>query len=362
MLALALIAVPASASAQQPSERAAATNQALTKTTAKKRIGARVLRSGASGANVRILQSQLTVTGLPVPVTGTYRTRTARAVRRFQIAAGMKASGVAGPKTLSALRSAVAGPRSVDAGGGLGFGDDSTDTRRLGSRIPLATGMSGRDVRQLQDYLRRARVKSARKPHGEFDSETASTVRRFEQRLKRPVDGEFDAGDIYALLKKIGKDAQAGDSDDPSATLEEAPLAPGDRAKLGPDGRAIAPANAPDAVKQIIAAGNRIATKPYLWGGGHGRWEDTGYDCSGSVSYALRGAKLLNSPLPSYGFFDWAEPGKGRWVTVYTNSGHMYMVVAGLRFDTSGRKGTGSRWQTATRDPARYKVRHPAGL
>ena len=127
-------------------------------------------------------------------------------------------------------------------------------------------------------------------------------------------------------------------------------------------GLAIAPEGAPDAVKKIIAAGNRIATKPYKWGGGHGRWEDSGYDCSGSVSYALRGAGLLERPLASYDFFGWGESGKGRWVTIYTNSGHAYMVVAGLRFDTSGRGANGSRWQSATRDPGAFQVRHPAGL
>jgi hypothetical protein len=128
-------------------------------------------------------------------------------------------------------------------------------------------------------------------------------------------------------------------------------------------GRAVAPANAPAKVKQIIAAGNKIAFKPYVWGGGHRRWRDRGYDCSGSVSYALRGAKLLTSPLASYDFVDWGEDGPGGWVTLYTKSSHIYMVVAGLRFDTSGRTGnTGTRWHTDMRSPAGYTVRHPVGL
>ena len=322
---------------------------------------ARVLRPGAKGPDVRSLQRQLVSTGIAVSVTGNYLYETSRAVQRFQVAAGLHASGIAGPRTLRALRAAARGPRSVEASGGLGFGGDVADTRRLGSRIPMVAGMSGLDVRQLQDYLRRAGVRSAGKPDGEFDSETVSAVRRFEAREQRDVDGALDAGDIYALFKVVGEDAKPGDAGDPSDGLPAPPLAAGDKAKLGSNGLAIAPEGAPEAVKRIIAAGNRIATKPYRYGGGHGRWEDSGYDCSGSVSYALRGASLLSRPLASYDYFGWGESGKGRWVTIYTNSGHMYMVVAGLRFDTSGRSGNGSRWQTATRDPGAFQVRHPRG-
>ncbi len=367
ILGLATLTSPAIATAETtaPTKAVSAATSQATATSAgaaTPRIRARVLRPGSRGTDVRTLQRQLTGTGIKVLVTGSYLYKTSRAVQRFQIAAGMKASGIAGPKTISALRAAVGGPRLVDAGGGVGFGRKVIDTRRLGSRIPITAGMSGRDVRQLQDYLRRAGVRSARKPHGEFDSSTARTVRRFESRTKRPVDGELDAGDIYALIKAVGEDAQAGDADDPLRGLPAPSLAPGDKARLGSNGLAIAPEGAPEAVRQIIAAGNRIAKKPYKWGGGHGRWNDSGYDCSGSVSYALRGADLLKSPLASYDFFGWAESGKGRWVTIYTNSGHMYMVVAGLRFDTSGRSGKGSRWQAATRDPRAFQVRHPAGL
>jgi cell wall-associated NlpC family hydrolase len=112
----------------------------------------------------------------------------------------------------------------------------------------------------------------------------------------------------------------------------------------------------------MIAAGNVIAHKPYRYGGGHGRWSDTGYDCSGSVSYALHGAGLLKAPLASYDFEHWGDAGPGEWVTIYANGGHAYMVVAGLRFDTSGRSRTGSRWQTDMRSPRGYVVRHPDGL
>jgi cell wall-associated NlpC family hydrolase len=128
------------------------------------------------------------------------------------------------------------------------------------------------------------------------------------------------------------------------------------------DGTAVAPLDAPSVVAQVIAAGNEIATTPYKWGGGHGAWRDSGYDCSGSVSFALAGAGLLNTPLDSTRFMHYGEPGPGRWITIYANSGHAFMVVAGLRFDTSGATG-GTRWQPANgRSYAGFAVRHPPGL
>jgi cell wall-associated NlpC family hydrolase len=129
--------------------------------------------------------------------------------------------------------------------------------------------------------------------------------------------------------------------------------------------RAIAPANAPLAVKRVIAAANRIRTLPYVWGGGHGRWQDSGYDCSGSVSYALHGARMLTTPLTSGSFETWGEAGAGRWITIYANAAHVYMVVAGLRFDTAGNVSeSGPRWHPTTAAAAggRFVVRHPVGL
>ena len=124
----------------------------------------------------------------------------------------------------------------------------------------------------------------------------------------------------------------------------------------------MAPHGVPGVVLAVIAAGNEIATKPYKWGGGHGAWQDNGYDCSGSVSFALAGAGLLDSPLASGGFMRYGKPGPGRWITIYTNPGHMFMVVAGLRFDTSGANG-GTRWQAVgSRSYGGFTVRHPPGL
>ena len=132
------------------------------------------------------------------------------------------------------------------------------------------------------------------------------------------------------------------------------------------NGIALPPIESPEAVHQIIEAGNSIARTPYLWGGGHGKWLDKGYDCSGSVSYALASAGLLNGPLDSGRLMSWGKPGPGKWVTIYTNPTHVYMVVAGVRFDTSGTRVTGSRWQRrcareAASSRAILRASRPAG-
>ena len=126
------------------------------------------------------------------------------------------------------------------------------------------------------------------------------------------------------------------------------------------ESEASAPASAPQAVKDAISAANAIATTPYIWGGGHGSFESSGYDCSGAVSYALHGGGMLESPLDSTGLSTWGEPGPGRWITVYANSGHAWMVIAGIAFDTSG--GAGPRWHDPwVNSPEGFIARHPAG-
>jgi cell wall-associated NlpC family hydrolase len=137
----------------------------------------------------------------------------------------------------------------------------------------------------------------------------------------------------------------------------------GGRAVLQSDGQAQAPLSAPARVARVIAGGNAIADFPYIWGGGHGSFQDNGYDCSGSVSYALAAGGMLRSPLTSGMFASWGDPGPGKWITIYANNGHVYMYVAGLRFDTSGRSGPrGSRWQAAVRPNGGFVARHPPGL
>ncbi|HLM50569.1 MAG TPA: hypothetical protein VK279_08470 [Solirubrobacteraceae bacterium] len=135
------------------------------------------------------------------------------------------------------------------------------------------------------------------------------------------------------------------------------------RPRVTADGLAAVPSSAPAMVRDIIAAGNKIALLPYRYGGGHTKdFRDTAYDCSASISYALAAAGLLDEPLASTGFMDWGSPGRGKWVTIYANAGHAFMVVAGLRFDTSGRGDNGTRWQAAPRNAGGFVVRHPPGL
>lgn len=141
------------------------------------------------------------------------------------------------------------------------------------------------------------------------------------------------------------------------------PMVAGDRAVLR-DGMAYAPANAPDSVKRAIWATNALRNKPYRWGGGHGSFEDGGYDCSGTVSYALHHAGALSSPMPSSELRHYGERGHGRWFTVYSRRGHAFAVIAGLRLDTTGSFGgeAGPRWSTEMRSASGFTARHPAGM
>lgn len=153
----------------------------------------------------------------------------------------------------------------------------------------------------------------------------------------------------------------ASEGGDATEGMMPAPLNPGQEAQLITESEASAPSSAPAAVQEVISAANSIATTPYIWGGGHGSFESSGYDCSGSVSFALHGAGLLESPLDSTGLSTWGEPGPGRWITVYANASHAWMVVAGISFDTSG--GAGPRWHDPwASSPEGFVARHPAGL
>ena len=161
-----------------------------------------------------------------------------------------------------------------------------------------------------------------------------------------------------ALLIPAGI-AQAGGGVTPGGTGSNVETTPGSKAKLR-HGKAIAPADAPRKVQKVIAAANKIRKKPYKWGGGHGRWNDRGYDCSGAVSYALHGARLLKHPLDSSGLAHYGKRGKGNWITVFGSGSHAYMVVAGLRFDTSMTPGDGPGWSKKMRSTSEsYKRRHP---
>ena len=170
---------------------------------------------------------------------------------------------------------------------------------------------------------------------------------------------------LVAALLAVSAPAQAETPGGVSSTTPETtvPTAPPGKAILV-RGRAIPPADAPPAVKKVIAAANKIRTKPYIYGGGHGRWWDAGYDCSGAVSFALHGGSLIDTPMPSGSLAGWGSPGKGRWITVYANGGHAYAIIAGLRWDTAGTtNGTGPRWHKSLGAQASgpFTARHPAG-
>jgi cell wall-associated NlpC family hydrolase len=170
-------------------------------------------------------------------------------------------------------------------------------------------------------------------------------------------------------ISSSGLESEIPESTDPETPVEteagEIPteVVPGAKARLL-GSRAVAPASAPAAVKSVIAAANRIRTTSYIWGGGHASFRSTGYDCSGAVSFALHGGRLLTTPLTSGSFETWGEAGPGRWITIYANAAHAYMVVAGLRFDTAGDVSeSGPRWHptTAAAASGRFIVRHPVG-
>jgi peptidoglycan hydrolase-like protein with peptidoglycan-binding domain len=229
--------------------------------------------------------------------------------------------------------------------------DAAAANQTFGKR-PLRIGMRGRDVRVLQDFLSRAGFNTT--VDGQFGRGTARRVRSWERRADRKVDGRVSRPDARVLRTTV---------ESSSALAPTAPVVPPTgKAVVGDDGLATAPTDAPPLVQAIIAAGNRIATKPYKYGGGHGKWEDSGYDCSGSMSYAFHGAGMLDEALDSTGFESWGEAAKGTWVTIYAKGSHAFMIVAGLRFDTSGRADQGTRWQEDMRSSSGYVVRHPTGL
>jgi cell wall-associated NlpC family hydrolase len=213
-------------------------------------------------------------------------------------------------------------------------------------------------VKLLQRYVSEAGHRATR--DGEFGPHTWRALRATERDLELSADGVATRREQRAIRRAV-KDFGSGGA----AYVTPPPptrVVPGAKGTVSPDGYAVPPASAPDVVKRVIAAGNAIAKTPYKWGGGHASWNDTGYDCSGSVSYALHGGGLLDSPLVSGDFAHWGASGRGSWITLYANASHVYMVVAGLRFDTSARSQTGSRWTAEMRASDGFTLTHPEAL
>jgi cell wall-associated NlpC family hydrolase len=202
---------------------------------------------------------------------------------------------------------------------------------------------------------RRARTRA---PRGEeiYEAEDESTVRPI--RVAYSTSGRKQAA---------APQAEESDEQDETGRIEQKgdrPMVSGHRAVLR-NGIAYAPSQAPQSVKNAIWAANTLRRKPYVWGGGHGTFYDRGYDCSGTVSFALHGAGALNSPIPSSDLMRYGERGRGRWITIYSRSGHTFAAIAGLRLDTTdlSRGGdVGPRWYTYGRDTGGYAARHPVGM
>ncbi|MEY2508450.1 MAG: hypothetical protein QOH01_2779 [Verrucomicrobiota bacterium] len=212
-------------------------------------------------------------------------------------------------------------------------------------------------------YYAPRRIK-ARAPQGEeiYETEEGSSVRPIRvaystsgrRQTAAPRAEEYDQDQDQEQDEESGRIEQRGDR----------PTVSGSRAVLR-NGLAYAPSQAPQSVKNAIWATNSLRRKPYVWGGGHGTFYDRGYDCSGTVSFALHGAGVLGSPLPSSDLMRYGERGRGRWMTIYSRSGHTFAVIAGLRLDTTdlGRGGdVGPRWYDYGRDTGGYVARHPVGM
>jgi len=229
----------------------------------------------------------------------------------------------------------------------------------------MRTGDRGREVRVLQRWLTLTGFPT--NVDGHFGRATRLAVRRYERANGQRVNGWVSREQAHGLRIRAYA-ARTANRPAPAAAAAAPPaggalVTPTPNAVIGPDGStAMAPALAPPPVRDAIVAANRIVGKPYRWGGGHAKVEDDAYDCSGAVSYALMGGGLLGGPLDSTGLTRFGQAGPGAWITTYANSTHTYVVIAGLRLDTSGTGGQGPRWHARARSSQGYVARHPADL
>ena len=319
------------------------------------RIG-RVLRVGDHGRDVQTLQHWLSAVGIATTADGNFGPGTAGAVRQFQTAAHLTpASGTAGSRTEQTLASWVGKHKRV-TGATSSSHRQSTTVQRSPIRRVLRTGDHGRDVRTLQNWL--SAVGIATSADGDYGSGTASAVRQFQTAARlTPASGTAGSKTVQTLQTWVAHSTKVPANAAPPSTTPTA------KATLV-NGLAVAPAGAPEVVKEVIAAANNIAFKPYVYGGGHGSWNDSGYDCSGSVGYALHGGGLLSQTEDSGQMESYGSAGAGQWITLYANAGHVYANIAGLWFDTAAQSSSNGndRWSTRRISPAGgFVVRHPGG-
>jgi hypothetical protein len=230
----------------------------------------------------------------------------------------------------------------------------------FGSRT-LSKGMEGSDVKTLQRDLTAVGIKTF--VSGVFSEGTKIHVKYFQHRARLEIDGVVGPRTARVLKRAAKKRlAEAADSTGGEGTGPSSPSAPAGKATLNSQGLAVAPSGAPAVIEKVIAAANKIAFKPYVYGGGHASWDSTGYDCSGSVSYALHGGGLLSTPYDSTQFESYGASGYGKWITIYADAGHAYMKIAGLWFDTAAQSSANGndRWSTTRISPSSgFIVRHP---
>ena len=275
---------------------------------------AKPLTRGARGKAVKRLQR-----ALHIPADGVFGPGTTRALKRFQRRHDLVADGVVGAATWRMIRRVRA---------------------RRASASGVVTTASGARVASNGPAVRLAQRRLGIEADGIFGPGTKGAVKRFQRSRGMTADGIVGPA-TWAALGVRGRHPVL---------------------KRRGSRRSSAGGGVPRAVWTAIRAANRIARFPYRYGGGHGSFNDTGYDCSGSVSYVLHAIGRLSRPRNSSGLMSYGAPGPGRWITVYAHPGHTYMVINGRRYDTTGRWETGSRWQLRDRSSVGYTVRHPPGF